>query len=105
MGTVVGNPEAEPGTQDAPRMELSPLGRAVEKHWMEINEHYPQVEVLALQLMPDHLHGILFVKEKMPQHLGQVIKGSFRRVKRPLCVRHLMQASRSFYYKRTVLPG
>ena len=70
LGTVVGNPEAEHGTQDAPRMELSPLGRAVEKHWMEINEHYPQVEVLALQLMLDHLHGILFVKEKMPQHLG-----------------------------------
>lgn len=37
LGTVVGNPETEHGTQDAPRMELSPLGRAVEKHWMEIN--------------------------------------------------------------------
>jgi hypothetical protein len=33
------------------------------------------VEILALQLMPDHLHSIIFVKEKMPQHLGQVIKG------------------------------
>jgi REP element-mobilizing transposase RayT len=88
LGTVVGNPEAEHGTQDAPRMELSPLGRAVEKHWMEINEHYPQVEVLALQLMPDHLHGILFVKEKMPQHLGQVIKGfkiATNRVYRSVC--------------------
>lgn len=75
LGTVVGNPEAEHGTPDAPRMELTPLGKAVEKHWMEIGEHYPQVEVLALQLMPDHLHGIIFIKEKMPQHLGQVIKG------------------------------
>ena len=75
LGTVVGNPEAEHGTPDAPRMELSTLGKAVEKHWMEIGEYYPQVEVLALQLMPDHLHSIIFVKEKMPQHLGQVIKG------------------------------
>lgn len=75
LGTVVGNPDAEHGTPDAPRLELSTLGKAVEKHWMEIGEYYPQVEVLALQLMPDHLHSIIFVKEKMPQHLGQVIKG------------------------------
>ena len=25
--------------------------------------------------MPDHLHGILFVRERMAQHLGKVIKG------------------------------
>lgn len=75
LGTVVGNPDAEPGTPDAPRIELSPLGKSVEEHWMEISKHYPEVEILALQLMPDHLHSIIFVKEKIPQHLGQVIKG------------------------------
>ena len=75
LGAVVGNPNVGHGAPEAPRMELSQLGKAVEKCWMEISEHYPQVEVLALQLMPDHLHGIIFVKEKMPQHLGQVIKG------------------------------
>ena len=75
LGTVVGNPEMGHGTPDAPRVELTPLGKAVEKHWMEIGEYYPQIEVLALQLMPDHLHSIIFVKEKMPQHLGHVIKG------------------------------
>jgi hypothetical protein len=26
-------------------------------------------------MMPDHLHGILFVKERLPVHLGQVISG------------------------------
>lgn len=75
LGAVVGNPNVGHGAPEAPRMELSQLGKAVEKCWMEISEHYPQVEVLALQLMPDHLHSIIFVKEKMPQHLGQVIKG------------------------------
>ena len=74
LGAVVGNPNVGHGAPEAPRMELSQLGKAVEKCWMEISEHYPQVEVLALQLMPDHLHGIIFVKEKMPQHLGHVIK-------------------------------
>ena len=70
LGAVVGNPEAVRGAADAPRMELSPLGKAVEEHWMEISKYHPQIEVLALQLMPDHLHSIIFVKEKMPQHLG-----------------------------------
>ncbi len=88
LGAVVGNPNVGHGSPEAPRMELSQLGKAVEKCWMEISEHYPQVEVLALQLMPDHLHGIIFVKEKMPQHLGQVIKGfkiATNRVYRQVC--------------------
>ena len=88
LGAVVGNPNVGHGAPEAPRMELSQLGKAVEKCWMEISEHYPQVEVLALQLMPDHLHGIIFVKEKMPQHLGQVIKGfkiATNRVYRQVC--------------------
>ena len=88
LGTVVGNPNVGHGAPEAPRMELSQLGKAVEKHWMEIGEYYPQVEVLALQLMPDHLHSIIFVKEKMPQHLGMAIKGfkiATNRVYRRVC--------------------
>ena len=30
---------------------------------------------MALQMMPDHLHGILYVKEKMGKPLGNVISG------------------------------
>ncbi len=37
--------------------------------------HHPEVEVLALQMMPDHLHGILFVKEKMGKPLGIALRG------------------------------
>lgn len=88
LGAVVGNPEAVRGAADAPRMELSPLGKAVEEHWMEISKYHPQIEVLALQLMPDHLHSIIFVKEKMPQHLGMAIKGfkiATNRVYRRVC--------------------
>ena len=33
------------------------------------------MEVVALQMMPDHLHGILFVKEEMPAGLGRLING------------------------------
>ena len=75
LGRVVGNPEVEEGMPDAPHIELSPLGKEVEREWMAISHYHPEVKVLALQIMPDHLHSILFVKERMPQHLGHIIKG------------------------------
>jgi hypothetical protein len=42
---------------------------------MGIHDYYPQIEVMAVQMMPDHMHGILFVRERLPVHLGQVISG------------------------------
>ncbi|MBP3287041.1 MAG: hypothetical protein J6M15_08900 [Prevotella sp.] len=42
---------------------------------MATEQLYPQTKILGLQIMPDHLHGILFVKEQLNCHLGQVIKG------------------------------
>ena len=75
LGRLVGNPFAEKGSGSEPRIELSALGRAVENEWMAIHSHYPQIEVRAVQMMPDHMHGILFVRERLPVHLGQVISG------------------------------
>lgn len=75
LGHLAGNPQAPQGAEDAPHIVLTPLGKAVEEAWMGISHYHPEVQVVALQLMPDHLHGILFVRERMPQHLGHVIKG------------------------------
>lgn len=58
-----------------PWVNLTPLGKEVKKCWNAINVHYPQVKPIRLQIMPDHLHGILFVTEKMPHHLGRIING------------------------------
>lgn len=75
FGYLTGDPSAPDGTADAPRLVLSPLGQAVHDEWLGIPRYYPQIEVMALQLMPDHLHGILFVHETLPVHLGQVLTG------------------------------
>ena len=75
LGQVVGNPLAADGCADAPRIELSVLGGAVFDCWQQIPKRHPEVEILALQIMPDHLHGILWIKEEMQQHLGHVIGG------------------------------
>ncbi|MBO4826727.1 MAG: hypothetical protein J5506_05785 [Prevotella sp.] len=75
FGTVVGHADAPQDSSDAPRMQLSELGRRVEREWWGISDYYPQVEMIALQMMPDHLHGIIFVKEKMEKDLSRIIRG------------------------------
>ena len=56
-------------------LEASMLGAEVERCWYEIPKHYPEVKVLAFQLMPDHVHGLLFVTREMEVHIGKVLKG------------------------------
>lgn len=56
-------------------MELTDLGKQVEQNWYDIAIRYPQIQVLALQIMPDHFHGILFVKEHLDKPLGKVLLG------------------------------
>ena len=75
LGRLVGDAEAEMGSPEAPRIELSPLGEEVRACWDSIPNYYPEVKMLAITIMPDHLHGILFVERQMGQHLGMVIKG------------------------------
>ena len=75
FGRVVGRSEAVEPSAEAPHIELSPLGEAVEQIWLTIGSHHPEVKVVALQMMPDHLHAILFVTEKMEKPLGKVLLG------------------------------
>ena len=75
FGRVSGHSLAPIDSKDAPRIELTALGQRVEKEWWGIPAYYPQVEIIALQMMPDHLHGILFVKEKMEKDLSRIIRG------------------------------
>ncbi|MBR2254139.1 MAG: hypothetical protein IJ895_07005 [Prevotella sp.] len=75
LGKVTGRSEAPIGSEDAPRVGLSELGERVKEEFMQIEVHHPEVRVLKLQMMPDHLHGILFVREQMKQPLGMALRG------------------------------
>ena len=61
FGKVVGRSDAEDTSAEAPHIELSPLGQSVKEIWESISSYHREVKVVALQIMPDHLHGILFV--------------------------------------------
>lgn len=56
-------------------IKLTPLGEAVTRCWKAIPLYHPEVKLLAFQMMPDHLHGVLFVQEETETHLGQVVSG------------------------------
>ena len=42
---------------------LSEFGKIVEKCWLDIPEHFPTVQLDRYVVMPNHLHGIVFLRE------------------------------------------
>ncbi len=87
LGKVVGHTAAPRYTLDYPHIVPSPLGLAVLDAWRHIPDFVPEISFVDFQLMPDHLHGILFVHERMARHLGNVVGGfkkscntAFRRI-------------------------
>lgn len=75
LGTLKGSSTVAEGQEGAPCVVPTPLGQEVIRCWELIPQFHHEVRLLAFQLMPDHLHGILFVQEAMEEHLGQVISG------------------------------
>ena len=78
FGTVVGHASGRPGTDEAPHMALSELGRRVlEQEVPKISRYYPMVEVWRVAMMPDHVHLLLRVREPLPggKHLGMMVRG------------------------------
>ena len=75
FGQVVGRSDAPADDNNAPRIVLSELGTRVQQEWLGIPNYYPEIKIIGVQMMPDHLHGILFVKQKMQKDLSRVIRG------------------------------
>ncbi len=75
LGTLTGKSSGQAGSHDEPRVILSPLGQRVEQCWNEMSIRYPQIRLLAFQMMPDHFHGVVFVKERLDRDLGKVLLG------------------------------
>ena len=63
------------GSSDDARIELSELGCAVRDEWFNIPNYHPEVKPLDLQMMPDHLHGIIYISEPLTQGLSGVVRG------------------------------
>ena len=75
LGTLRGSSTVADCQEGAPCVVPMPLGQEIIRCWELIPQFHHEVRLLGFQLMPDHLHGILFVQEAMEEHLGQVISG------------------------------
>ena len=66
--------EGDPIQAEA-HVELTAAGRAVEAEWRRMGELTPAIKPLEIQIMPDHIHGILRVTERLARPLGQILAG------------------------------
>jgi len=59
-------------------MVLSPFGDIARECWMSIPKHFPHVRLDAFVVMPDHVHGIVFLGDFCPRThaIGRISPGS-----------------------------
>ena len=58
-----------------PSIEPTPFGQTALDALAEMPRLYPQVEIIETQLMPDHIHFIVFVKSPLSKPLGALVRG------------------------------
>ena len=82
LGVVKGSLDAPDGSADAPHTALTRVGQMVEQELLTaIHSHYPMVTIQDYVIMPDHLHCLMVVSNRIVskngkvQTLGQVIAG------------------------------
>ena len=72
------------GTASDPLLKLAPMGEVVREVWRRTSAVYPGVEACECVVMPDHFHGILWVKERLARPMGHIVK-AFKRVSTQEC--------------------
>ncbi len=73
LGAVVGDLNAPDGSANAPRVALSAAGKMVEHELLTaIHAHYPMVTVQEHVIMPDHLHCLMVVSDRIISKNGKV---------------------------------
>jgi REP element-mobilizing transposase RayT len=61
-------------------MQLSALGRIVERNWFDLRHHYERIELENFVVMPNHLHGIVVLKPALIESdrihaLPEIVRG------------------------------
>jgi REP element-mobilizing transposase RayT len=59
------------------RMILSETGKIVETDWKEIPDHFPTVRVDVFQIMPDHVHGIVEIRDLNNQNKNNPVGAEY----------------------------
>ncbi|RUS99428.1 transposase [Trichormus variabilis] len=62
-------------------IKLNLLGTVARDYWQEIPQHFPHIKLDVFVIMPNHIHGILWIIEKIKtvnqqRNFGEMIPGS-----------------------------
>ena len=61
------------GGETNPSVRKSLLGEIVAQCWADIPAHFPGVSLIEAVVMPDHFHGILFIRRRQQKSLGAIM--------------------------------
>lgn len=64
------------------RVELSQLGRKIKACVDDIPVRHPEIRIIQLRMMPDHLHVILYVTKPMSFSIKMVVRGLWQGAKK-----------------------
>ena len=73
FGRITGNASISPGAPGSAKVIRSMLGSIIKKELFDFDENYHSFKILQFIVMPDHVHILLQVKERIPKHLGYYI--------------------------------
>lgn len=80
FGEVIGDAAYKPGDSRSPFLSPNHIGSLIIKEVHSLEEYELAIKVLQYALMPDHLHILIFVKERTKEHLGKLLIKFKRRV-------------------------
>lgn len=63
------------------KMKLSEMGKIVEKYWLEIPEHFLNVDLDFFVVMPNHIHGVVVIKSSCrDEALPRLYNGQYKQM-------------------------
>lgn len=73
FSAIVGNPRLAVGETGSAAPKYSPIGCAISRCLRRFPELHPAIRLMQYVIMPDHLHLLLHIKDKMDDILGRKI--------------------------------
>ena len=78
LGTIAGHYDAATRCAEDTEVRLSSFGERVQQCWEAIPAAFANVQLIDVQVMPEHFHGLLYMEQLEGVHLGKVV-GKFKK--------------------------
>jgi putative transposase len=101
-------------TQNFASLQQTEIGNIASQNWLEIPKHFPFVELDEYVIMPDHMHGIVFINKpdktdwqpnkfgSQSQNLASIIRGYKVSVKKYATLNNIEFTWQPRYYDRVI---